>query len=301
MIKLLLVALFMTSFNAQARLVDKVVAIIDSDIITLSEVKRIKKNFQARSMIASLVYEQKSKNTQSILDAMVKVYVIRKKLTELGIVIDDESVEGRVKQIEKAQGVTRDFLVSYLDQQNLSFKEYFELIKQMMEVSYFNSKIIAPLISVSDQEIKNFYSDAKSSGGTSLTYNVVDFALNDKILKLHSKKKIIEILKKYRTTGTLPSEFSEMATNKLTLESQSLNPKINNVLKKTRPKSLSETLVLDGIVHVFYVESKKTSASSRFKKNKEQLRQQLMIKKSKDTINKWVANEKENYFIKYFL
>ncbi len=299
--KVFLVSLLVASFQLHAKLVDKVVAVIDDQIVTLSEVTRIKRNYPARALIASLVYERKKDSTQNILDSMVKVFVIRKKLTELGIIIDDESVESRVKQIEKSQGVTRDFLVSYLNQQNLSFDEYFELIKQMMEVSYFNSKIISPLVSVSDQEIKNFYSDAKATGGTSFTYEVVDFAISDKILKLHNKKQIVSILKKYQTSGLLPSEFAEMSTNKLSLEGQNLNPKISSVLKKTGPKSFSETLVLDGIVHVFYVESKKTSSSSSFTKNKNQLRQQLMIKKSKETINKWVDNERANYFIKYFI
>lgn len=298
--RLLLLSIFAVS-SIHAALVDKVVAIIDDQIVTLSEVSRIKKNYPARAMIASLVYEQKGDSTEGILNSIVKVFVIRKKLSELGIIIDDESVENRVKQIEKSQGVTRDFLVSYLKQQNLGFNEYFELIKQMMEVSYFNSKIISPLVSVSEQEIKNFYSGSGSSGGTTFTYDVVDFALSENILKVYNKKQVVEALKKYQISGTLPSEFSEMSTNKLTLESQNLNPQINKILKQTKPKDLSETLVLDGNVHVFYVESKKAGASSNFKNNKDSLKQQLMIKKSKDTINKWVANEKENYFIKYFL
>lgn len=301
MVKLTFVALFCIPLTLYAALLDKVTAVIDDKIVTLSEVRRIQANYPAREQMASLVYKKGANSVEGVLDSIVKIYVIRKKLSELGITIDDESVESRIDQIEKSQGVSRDFLVSYLKSKNVTYKEYFELIKQMMEISYFNSKIISPLVSVSEQEVKNYYGDQTSNRSTSYRYEVTNYNLPSSIKNLYEDSTIIETIKRGNTNGSMPPDFADIQKNDLSLESQNLNQKINKILAKTSPKNFSKPAIINERVHVFYIKSKKITNSTSFKKEKQLLTQQLMMKKSQETIEKWIASERDNYFIKYFL
>lgn len=287
--------------SSYAKVVDKVVAVINDEIVTLSEINRIKANYPGRTQIASLIYDEKKPTDHNILEALIKVYIIQEKLSELGINIDDESVESRIRQIEKAQGVSRDFLVQYLSSQNISFKEYFQLIKQMMEFSYFNNKIISPLVSVSDQEIVNYFQDKIKGTQTTVQYNVVNFSFKKDLLSIYNDDDVISILKKYQRTGNVPADFQGMDVAPIQFTSNQLEPKVANILKDTKTQDFSKIVVIEDRVNVFYIESRNVVNNIQFEKNKELLKQELMIQKSKETIAKWIDSEKNRFYIKYYL
>ena len=61
-----LIGLFIlfVSLNAAAapKLLDKIVAIVDDKVVTLSEVKRVQEGMEARANISPMIYKDRSKN-----------------------------------------------------------------------------------------------------------------------------------------------------------------------------------------------------------------------------------------------
>jgi peptidyl-prolyl cis-trans isomerase SurA len=284
----------------QARLLEKVVGVVGEDVITLSEIDHTKKSFTGRANIAPLIYEAGKDSTKEILDSKIKIYIIKEKLRELAIIVDDDTVESRINSIEKSQGVTRDFLVSYLQSQGLNFSEYFDLIKNMIEISYFNQRVIAPLISISDQEVETYYRNNIAGKYSTYNYKVVDFVVPEKTFKSLNEAKVIEGLKFYQKNGDFPEFLKGIDSSNLEFSSSNLSTEMNNVLSRTPKNSFSSPVKISDVFHIFYVLKKGKTSNFNFEKNKEQLKMQLSINKSAETLEKWIENERENYYIKYF-
>lgn len=292
--------IFITSLSLNAKILDKIVAVIDDELITLSEVNHIKKSYTARKNIAPLIFDSEKGNTKNILNSIIKTYMIRKKLSELGIVVDDETVDSRVSQIEKSQNVTRNFLVNYLKSQGLEFEDYFQLIKNMIEISYFNQKVISPLVSVSDQEVKNFYSGKIAGKVNSFKYKVIDFNISESSLKNVSDAELLTLLSEYKESGNKPDKISAIESSELEFESSSLTPQISKTLSNVKNKNFSKPITINGTKHIFYMLNKKTINNFKLSKNKSVVKNQLLMTKSKETLDKWINNERSNYYIKYF-
>ena len=54
--------------------------------------------------------------------------------------------------------------MNFLKSNDLTFNEYFEVIRETIEFNIFNGRVIQPLITITDQEVKNlFYKQNKSN------------------------------------------------------------------------------------------------------------------------------------------
>ena len=116
------------------------------------------------------------------MELNIKQFLIRDEISRTGYVINDNQVESQIKETEKRIGTTRKELLKFLKRHKITFEEYFEITRATIEYNIFTSKIIAPLVSVTDQEIKNtFYKRNIKNKALDLKYTLVDFSHRQKI------------------------------------------------------------------------------------------------------------------------
>ena len=139
-------------------LLDKIVAVIDDTPYTLSQVKRRMANIEARRGISPFIYRPGEKvDQQYIVKAMINQSLIRSHLTEMGHFVGDGQVERQIGETQRRLGLSRKALLDFLRNNKMTFDEYFELVKESIEFNIFQETVIRPLVSVTDQEIKNEY------------------------------------------------------------------------------------------------------------------------------------------------
>ncbi len=294
--------LLLLPLACHAELLDKIYGVFNDKILTLSDAKRIQGELEARAEVAPMVYGPEIKELEDVREIFFKQNIIRHTLDSYGYELTDSVIEDRIAGIEKSQGITRDDLIGFLQERDLNYETYFELIKLSMEYSYFTNKIIAPLISVSNQEIKNaFYKHFPNERSVSFRFDIVDIVLPEEILKIYSYQQLIEILTKYKETAMLPEALRDMEANRIDdVESDNLSEELAELLAKTPINSFSETIKMNGQLHIFYIENKQSTPSSVFNDNKETLNQMVSMSKAKNVEKNWFEINKENFYIKEF-
>ena len=302
-ILLLIIILGSSSAWASEKLLDKLVAVVNTRIVSLSEINRMDETLNARKEISPMIYSETKYNKKQLLDIIIKSFIIRDKISAQGYIINDDAVESRIKMTEGRLGLKRADLLNFLKSKKLTFEEYFEVIRETMEYNVFASKIIAPLISVTEQEIKNeYYRRNTANSALAFKYNLVDFYIKESNLVDKNENRFLEVLKDYQLTGKLPEEYRDLETNNLeNLTEDSLSKELGNTLKVTSEGSFSKATSLGGYLHIFYVQKKDLVESQDFLKFKEQIQNDIFMEKGKAVTNNWFDREFSNYYIKNLL
>ncbi len=289
--------------TAQAKLLDKISAIVDDNIITLSQIVRVGKNLAIKKNVAPMIYDKASFTNEEILNISVNKLLIRAKLAELGYTIADDQVEAQIKGNEKRLNVDRKALMSFLNQQGSTFDEYFETLREAIEYSYFISRVISPNISVSEQDVKNTYfkKNIKDSR-LNFKYTLIDYAIAVDVLPKLDKKQMEEVVRQYRINGNLPEAYSTLtATNLDDISEEGIAIELKNLLKHTDEGSISLASTMNGQHHIFYVAKKDLVESEEFTKQKDKIHDELFEVAVKSEALVWFERERNKHFIKYSL
>ncbi len=300
---LIILGLSVSSTFAQEKLLDKLVAVVNTRVISLSEIDRIQQTLPARQEVSPMIYSAKKYTEKELLDILINAFIIRDKINAQGYLINDDAVESRIKMTEERLGLKRSDLLNFLKMKNLTFEEYFEVIRETMEYNVFASKIIAPLISVTEQEIKNeYYRRNSANNALSFKYNLVDFYIKESGLVDNNVDRFLAVLKDYQLTGKLPEEYRDLESNNLeSISEDNLSKELASALKGTAEGTFSKAVSLSGYMHVFYVQKKDLVESADFQKFKDQIQNDLFMEKGRSVTKNWFDREYSNYYIKNML
>lgn len=289
--------------SAQAKLMDKISAIVDDNIITLSQVQRIHKSLPIKKNVAPMIYDKASYSNEEIVNLMVNKFLIRAKLVELGYSITDDQVEAQIKANEKRLNVDRKALMTFLKQQGSTFDEYFETLREAIEYSYFINRVISPTIAVSEQDVKNAYFKRNiKDTRMNFKYTLIDYSIGRDVMPKLDKGQLEEVVKQYRINGVLPDAFSTLSVNNLgDITEEGIAPELKNLLKHTDEGTLSAPIVLNGQHHVFFIAKKDLVESEEFASQKDKLREELFEVAVKAESAVWFERERNKHYIKISL
>jgi len=184
----------------------------------------------------------------------------------------------------------------------MSFDEYFEVIRETIEFNIFNGRIIRPLISITDQEIKNYFYKTSKDKTLSFKYTLVDFSMNESKMKKGMLKNFPKVLTKFQINGILPKKYESVETNVLgDITEDGLTNNLKKVLKSTEEGQFSKTIQLGDSYHVFFVKKKDLVESETYLRAKDNIRVELMTAQAGKVTKLWFKRERAKHFIKIFV
>lgn len=296
-----LVLLF-ASTQVKAKLIDKTVLVIDDMVVTRSEVNHIRKTLQLRSSILRGNYKPKMSDKE-IVDQLITVKVMQSKLEEMGYNLSDDIVENSISSDLKMMNTDRNGLKAFLGQNKLSYGDYFNISKEKVIYGYFVRQVIVPLVTVTDQEVKNSYIKQNLKSKTiSLTYNLVDYSIPKANVKKGKLGKFQAAVKKLHNNGVKSNQYSNLTSITLDdMREEDFNKKVGRALKVTDEGDFTKPFLLNGSYHVFFIDTKVLSESSDFAKKKTYIKNQLLEKYIGAMTKTWIDGQKSQHFIKYSL
>lgn len=293
-------AILVTSLSLEAKLLDKIAAIVDDNIITLSQINRTNNNLAIKKNVAPMIYDKSSYTSEEILQISINKFLIRSKLSELGYTITDDQVESQIKSNQERLGVDRKSLMNFLKQQGTSFDEYFETLREAIEYSYFVNRVISPMISVSEQDVKNtYYKNNIKDSRMNFKYTLIDYSVDKDVIAKPAKGQMEEVVKQYRINGVLPEAYSTLTVANLDdINEEGITADFKSLLKETDEGALTSPIVINNKYHVFYVAKKDLVETEAFAAQKEKIKDSLFEKAVKAEIAVWFERERNKHYIK---
>ena len=147
-----------TSTTAQAGVVDRVAAVVDNDVLTLSEIYELGGDYIAQSMSASGGGPAQRRELElEVLDTLILRRLVSQEMVRLGMDVSEEELGASIADIARRNGMEEGALRREVESQGLPWEAYRDEIRENLRQSKFNSYVIQPRISVNEDELQDAY------------------------------------------------------------------------------------------------------------------------------------------------
>ena len=149
-----------TVMPVSGEVVDRIVAIVNDDVITLSELNNTFEPYMKR-IEASLTGKDKEKvlaeGRTTILNRMIDNKLIEQEAKKSGIIIKDDEAMGVIREMLKSRKMQMPDLLQALDKDGMTFDAYKQDLKEQLQRQQLVRREIRSKLVVTDDEIGEYY------------------------------------------------------------------------------------------------------------------------------------------------
>jgi len=301
-------------YSAQEELLDRVVAVVNDEVITQAELD----NFLRP------VYEQYSKEysgqelvkavgevRQKILSQMIEDKLVYQEAVAQGIEIKEEDVEKEF-QAFKAKLEKPEELDQMLEREGLTMKSMRERLKKQAMVRQLQDREIRSKVVVSPNEVEDFYKKNPDKFTIKERVRVRSLTIKKseearaKGLTDEKAKQRIELLdqkiKLYRNFDQIVTDFSEDSHAKQDglgdwIDRGAMIESVDEVIFKTPVGGLTGVVETPIGYHIFRIEAKEPKKVRTFEESKDQISGYLFQQESTERFKAWMEEVKKAAYI----
>jgi len=146
---------------AQEEVVDRIVAIVNDDIVTLAQldaaVAPYRKNIETSQESSAKKKELMTQIYTQVLNQLVENSLVVQEAKRMGIVVDDSDVDRAVENFKKEHNLDQEGLELGLAAQGMTLEQYRERIREQITQSMIVSRAVRAKIVVTDEEVNAYY------------------------------------------------------------------------------------------------------------------------------------------------
>ena len=259
--------------------VDRIAAIVNNDVITISEVYDMGSKF-----IIDEVLDVKKRRAaeRMVLDSLITQKLIDQELKRIGMDVTEEEIQRSISDIARSNKLSMDQLKEEIAKSGLDWNQYKIQLAGSIRQMKFNQVVLQPRITINEDALLDRY-NRQSSGLPQKTRLALFFfsapaqTPEEISVQLSSiESKLSEVRRRILSEDplTLAKELDEspFSGDMGVLDTNSLREDLNPAAFETPVETLSEPVCDTTGCFVFYPVSKEKGATQNF----EQLRPQLL-------------------------
>jgi peptidyl-prolyl cis-trans isomerase SurA len=289
-----------------AKVYDRIVAVVNSDIITLSELDNMAKAMEAQSGMAPSGHLSK-RVQRKMLQALIDRKLAQEEAKRRGITVTPKEVDETLKRFEAHNNIPNDAaLAKMLASQGLSLQEFKKQIKEQLMQDRLIAVTVRNKVVVTDAQVRRVYNERFKTGGTEV--HIVDLKLPfppgaTEAQKDEVKQKaeaIISAVKQGVPFAQAAGKFSLNPTDVGFVAKSDLDPRLAAFLDKLQPKEVGPIMTPVGL-QLIQVVGHRSGEGKSFKEVAPQIRNMLMHQAMQKEFAKWVKTLRDKAHIRVML
>lgn len=306
--------------TASAGIVDRSVAIVNNDTITLSEVNELGQSFFKKitdetppERLAETLYQARL----TVIDKLIDKKLMVQEAKKLNIQVSDQDVDGAVQRILTSNKTTMEQFRKELNSMGMSEKQYREELRDQILSSRIINYEVRTKVVIPEEKILDYYDTHFTEQGEGGGYHLQQIGsiwgstladgsvptqeqAKEKIQKAYSlardDKDFQNLARKYSDLPTA-KEGGELGVFQL----EELAAYIREAVAQLKPGELSP-IVATGNGYVFFkvisTEKGKIVAKASYESVKDQIREKLSQQAMETRFKDWMQSIRENAYIK---
>lgn len=158
-----LVALALPVAASAGEVVDRMVAVVNKDIILLSEVEELLAYVGAselRGLTGAELEAATAELTMDIIDGLIANKLIEQAMDRADVVASDRDVEAAIADVARQNGLTLETLMEELERQGMDPDEYRVEMRKQLRMYQWQNLEIRSRVSISDEDIRSAWVQA---------------------------------------------------------------------------------------------------------------------------------------------
>ena len=286
---------------AGAEIVERIVAVVNDSIITLSEL-----NAATAAAIDAIGGKTKDEKEAAgikskMLDTLVEQKLVRHAADRAGIEVSEREIDNAIEDVKQQNKLNQETFMLALAQSGLTFREYKEQLREQIRQVKFINKEFRSKINVTDDEVAQYYqrnSDefyGPQSFDIAMIYISSD-GVDEKTVRLKLEK-IRDGLDKGDSFGLLARLFSNGVTAAAggemgSVKSGELDSAIEEAAVKLAPGEVSQPIVTPSGIYIVKLNRRAEPALKPITQVSEQIKDKLFKKSLDDRFRFWLEETK---------
>jgi peptidyl-prolyl cis-trans isomerase SurA len=298
---------------AHAEPLNRVVAVVNNEVITLHEL-----NKKIKEVTGSDPAEIRSKSEEAFLDTREKVLqlmiderIAEEKIRELEIRVTDREVEAAVERMKKENRWTQEDLLAKLKSEGMTYEKLLEKFKKELQRVYLINAEVKSKIIITEDRIKRYYEAHKEDYTGEARVHLAGIFLvrkdpkqADEIQELTRKGE--EILGKLRggedfgrlakmhSDGPGADEGGDLGVFKAT----QLEPELRSVVQNMRVGGYSDLIVRPNGIQIIKLLSREGGERVSLEEVRESIYSKLYAEEVNERYSSWIRQLREKSYTK---
>ena len=149
----LVLAALLLAGSARAGVVDRVAAVVNDDVVTLSEVYELGSAFIEQQAATG----GRRQAELEVVDTLIQRSLVRQEIERLGIDVTDVDVDRAIDEVAARNELDRDTLRAEVEKSGMSWTQYRDELRENLREQQFTSYIVQTRISVDEDELRDSY------------------------------------------------------------------------------------------------------------------------------------------------
>ena len=286
-----LLGVLATTIPAQARVIEKILAIVNDEIITQTDLERFRAKLASGGLVDDAVL--RLANTKALLK---------------GLSVTVERIEQEIRNITRRNGISRNQLKSALKEKGVDFSEYQGFIRTSLERQSLIEKAVSSKIKISDDDVSSYYVNQMGDKNANIfEYTLAHILFRIKKSEKEARKKARLVEGKLKSGSLsfqkLASQFSEDPNFSQggilgTFKAGEMLPAMEKAIRPLKVGESTGVIKTRVGLHIVKLIKKTLVPNPAYESKKEEIRGLLFGKAFKKQFRNWLDGQRRDSFIR---
>ncbi|UCD70794.1 MAG: peptidylprolyl isomerase [Syntrophobacterales bacterium] len=294
-------------------IIDRIIAIVNGEIITLSELDRYHSELREGSKATANQSEKRakvSKSKREILDRLIEEKLVDQQCKKLAIKVSERDIDMAIEDVKRLNAITDEQLMSALLADGLSWEDYRQQLREQIKMVRLFSRVARAEFTVDEEGLKRFYIEHierfKEPDQVRISHILITIPQDAEDLLVealrHKAETILERLRRGEDFGELARLCSDDASAENGgdlgfFKCGELLPEFERVTFNLQPGQFSHLVRTKRGFHIIKVTEKKEGPITPYEEVMEKVKNQYIDEESQRLYKVWIQKVKTESFI----
>jgi peptidyl-prolyl cis-trans isomerase SurA len=297
--------IFLTT--ATAEVVERIVAVVNDEVISQSEVEQMAKVLQSQPGMA--LPSGSGKDLQRhLLDALIMQKLAKTEAKRRGITVSEKEVDKAFEQFKQQNRIGNDEdLTRMLAQNDMTVKSFKQQLADQMTQERLLVAVAGAKVVVTEADVRNFYDqEYPKTGGVQLHLKMLNIPVPagaTEAQREEVKKKAELILQEHRQGASwdeLSKKYGMLTQDVGFVAERDLDPQLAQFLSSVKPGETAPVQTQKGF-QLVQVVARREGRSRSFEEAAPEIRRVLERRKMETVFQEWIKGQKDKSHIKIMM
>ncbi len=295
--------------------VDRIVAVVNDDIISLFELNKVYRPYEER--IKSIGYPPKReeemlyKVREDLIHQLIEQKLTDQQTEQARITVSEAEIDNAIERIKQANHYSDEQMLEGLKREGFTMAEYRERLReQILRTKLVNREVKSKIV-ITEEDIRDYYQNHREEFQGEKKYHLRNILLRvSPYADDEEKSEIKDRLEAIREQIEAGKSFAEMARqhSEISLAQEggdlgffaleSLAPHLKSALEGLAAGDMTPVLDTEQGMQLFYVEEIQREAGKTLKEAMAEIQEKLYNEIVDEQFNRWLSELRENSHIK---